>query len=97
MRSIRKRSIVALPELAGECFDFIYIDGDHRAAPVFMDAHLAWQLLKPQGIMIFDDYEWDLAETPEERPKMAIDLFMDGCSGQFDLLHRGWQVILRKK
>lgn len=39
-------------------FDVIYIDGDHLAIPVMTDTVLAWPLLKPGGIMIWDDTEW---------------------------------------
>ena len=41
-----------------EKYDFIYIDGSHRAQDVLEDAVLAWRLLKPSGFMIFDDFNW---------------------------------------
>jgi hypothetical protein len=40
-------------------FDFIYIDGSHMRVDVLLDAVLAWQLLKPGGFMVLDDYEWN--------------------------------------
>ena len=35
--------------------DFVYIDGDHRADPVYLDAILSFPLMRPgTGTMIFD-------------------------------------------
>jgi predicted O-methyltransferase YrrM len=40
-------------------FDFVYIDGSHQAKDVLTDAVLCWRILRPNGIIIFDDYEWN--------------------------------------
>jgi predicted O-methyltransferase YrrM len=56
-------------------YDFIYIDGDHTASGVANDAILAWQLLKPNGIMAFDDYVWTHEKGELYEPKSAIDFF----------------------
>jgi predicted O-methyltransferase YrrM len=37
-------------------FDFIYVDGDHRALPAMQDCVMAIELLEENGIMIIDDY-----------------------------------------
>jgi len=60
-----------------ERFDCIYIDADHRAAGVLEDAVLSWRLLKGGGIMILDDYGWNLYENPFKCPKRGIDAFLD--------------------
>ena len=74
---------VVLPELIAakmqERFDWIYIDGSHRAPDVLFDAVVAFKLLKPGGLMIFDDYLWrdpsiELFD-PLRNPKIAIDAF----------------------
>ena len=39
-------------------FDFIYVDGSHQTLDVIVDGILAWQLLKPGGLIVFDDYLW---------------------------------------
>jgi hypothetical protein len=62
-----------------------------------MDAVASWVLLKEGGIMIFDDYEWEPDKPPEERPQIAIDIFLRGFRHQVELLHKGYQVIVRKK
>ena len=50
-------SIHALSDLirAGERFDFIFIDGNHRFDDVLVDFYLADQLLAEGGIMALDD------------------------------------------
>jgi len=52
------KSFKALAEaiLTGYKFDFIYIDGDHRALPAIQDCAMAIELLGENGIMIIDDY-----------------------------------------
>src|SRR5262249_6765153 len=44
-------------------FDFIYVDGDHRAPSVLEDAVLSFSLLRYGGILIFDDYTWEVNRT----------------------------------
>jgi predicted O-methyltransferase YrrM len=60
-------------------FDFISVDASHQAADVLGDAVLAFQLLKPSGVMAFDDYIWSPmrpgTENPLMLPKVAIDAF----------------------
>ena len=74
-----------LPKLLAEgkqgYFDFIYIDGSHQAPDVLLDAVLGFELLRDQGMMVFDDYLWQepLAGgvDPVRCPKMAIDAFVN--------------------
>ena len=47
-----------MPKLLKSSFDLIYIDGSHKAKDVYNDAMNAYELLKPGGIIIFDDYLW---------------------------------------
>ena len=75
----------SLPQLARltaegvEPFDFISIDASHQAPDVLGDAVLGFQLLKPGGVMAFDDYLWSPmrpgTENPLLLPKAAIDAF----------------------
>jgi predicted O-methyltransferase YrrM len=50
-------SELALPKMVQEqrLFDFIFIDGNHRFDGVFIDAVFADRMLKPGGVMLFDD------------------------------------------
>jgi len=54
-------------------YDFIYIDGDHKASSVLQDGINAIARLKPGGIIAFDDYQWSLGKGPAFDPKPAID------------------------
>jgi len=79
-------------------FDFIYIDGSHEADDTFLDAELSWRLARDGAIIVLDDYEWD--REPSEsvhHPKRGIDCFLTLHIGQYDLLRKGYQVILRKR
>ena len=78
-------------------FDFIYIDGDHTAAQVERDAYSAWALLKPGGILAFDDYQWGRDLPPDTTPKPAIDKFLLDKQNEYVQLVDSYQVWLRKK
>lgn len=77
-------------------FDFIYIDADHTAVGVLLDAELSWPLLKPGGLLAFDDYQWGQSLPEFNRPKLGIDLFLHRHIGQYEILEQGLQVWLRK-
>lgn len=82
--------------LTGERFDLIYIDGSHEAPDVLADAVLAWPLLKPGGLLGFDDYTWQVFPEPERCPGLAINAFLTVMRGRYEGLHRGHQVWIRK-
>ena len=99
---LKGTSIQRLAELqvhpSEQSFDFIYIDGSHKAKDVLTDACMAWPLLKPKGVMVFDDYLW----TPNardilHRPKLAIDVFTNLFAEEVEFVHIGYQLIVRKK
>ena len=62
-------------------FDFVYVDGSHQAPDVLLDAVLGFKLLKPGGIIGFDDYIWsETLPTGKDIlrcPKPAIDAFIN--------------------
>lgn len=95
---IKASSRDALPGLAiaGRAFDFAYIDGGHRAEEAFADAVLTWPLMRRGGIVLFDDYGWDLDKPVTERPQLGIDLALKHFEGEFELIHRDWQIMIRK-
>ena len=93
---VRGFSQEKLRDLPLDAFDIIYVDGDHRAAPVLEDAVLSWRLLKVGGLLIFDDYRWEVTQPPAERPLMAIDFFTETFRDRIEIVHRDYQLILRK-
>jgi predicted O-methyltransferase YrrM len=82
--------------LAERRFDIAYIDGSHYAADVYSDAALMWPLVVPGGIVIFDDYGWDLMNDESERPKLGIDAFIETIAGQFRTIHCVYQMVIAK-
>ena len=78
-------------------FDFVYIDGSHEADDTFLDGELAWRLTRPGGLIVFDDYQWDREPVSSmHHPARGIDAFIKLHEGEFELLHKEYQVILRK-
>lgn len=97
LRKLKGRSQDLLPVLEPEAYDCIYIDGSHIAADVLSDTVLAWRLLKSGGILILDDYGHHLFAEDRNNPKAAIDAFLVLFHAEIDMLHKGWQVIVRKR
>jgi predicted O-methyltransferase YrrM len=78
-------------------YDGAYIDGSHAAADVLEDMILTFRLLKQGGILILDDYEWFEHADPLREPQLGIDAFLNVFAGQYEVLHKYYQVILEKK
>lgn len=98
----RQYSSDALPELICQKVqaDLIYVDGSHTARDVLADAVMAWPLLVPGGLMIFDDYQWQhYNDNPALNPKMAIDAFIACYFSEIRLLPWGqsYQLLIAKK
>ena len=89
---IANRSQEALLLLKPNSYDFIYIDGAHDTAAVLQDAVLSWNLVKTGGLMIFDDYE----EATEHSAKVGTDQFLSLFSASVEVVHQGYQVIVKK-
>ncbi len=96
---IKSTSVKALGGLIAQKkqFDFIYIDGSHLAKDVLTDACMAWPLLKSKGFMVFDDYLWKpQGFTLLQRPKVAIDAFVNMFEDELNIAYSGYQLIVRK-
>jgi predicted O-methyltransferase YrrM len=94
---IKGYSQIALRHLPLGSFDIIYIDGSHAAADVLEDAILSWRLLKEEGVLIFDDYAWDVERPVMDKPMIAVNTFVQFFGGQMDLVHCGYQLVVRKR
>ena len=81
----------------GPPYHFIYIDGSHQAKDVLTDACMAWQVLAPGGIMVFDDYLWGNPRDVLHRPKIAIDAFTNIFAEELQVIHSGYQLIVKRK
>ena len=77
-------------------YNFIYIDGSHKAVNVLEDAVLAWPVLKKGGLLTFDDYEWDGDPDRLNCPGVAINAFLNIFEKHYAMIHKGYQVTVEK-
>ena len=92
---IREKSRDAHHKVKNLRFGLIYIDGDHTEDGVFMDAVMYWNQLidHPKGhggYMLFDDY------GQSEETARGIDRFLETQKGNFLLLVKDYQVLIRR-
>jgi FkbM family methyltransferase len=89
---IRMKSREAHAKVKDYRFGLIYIDGDHTEDGVFMDGVLYWNQLREDGTgyMLFDDY------GQSEETKRGIDRFLETQKGNFELLVKDYQVLIRR-
>ena len=99
LEKIKGSSTTVLPSLgiAGRRFDLAYIDGSHMAADAYSDAVLTWSMMEPGGLVIFDDYEWDLMNDELERPRLGIDAFLAAFRGCYREVLRSYQIVIAKQ
>ncbi|KAF9020737.1 nucleotide-diphospho-sugar transferase [Hymenopellis radicata] len=80
-------------------FDWVYIDGSHRADDTLLDGELVWRLAREGAVVIFDDYHWPTEEEGGmEHPRRGIDAFLHLHEGEFERLsdEENYQLVLRK-
>ena len=87
-----------------EYFDFIYVDGDHDERAVIKDAIGSFRVLKKGGIIAFDDYLLGIrypnspgSKAMNGSTKKAIDYFLDVFQDELEIIHKDYQVWIRKK
>jgi len=93
---LKGRSQDILPTLAGNRYDAVYVDGGHTAALAYSDAEMCWPMLKPGGVMSFDDYEWRLHRPVENRPQQGIDRFLHEHRDELEILHKAYTVMAKR-
>ena len=98
VRKLKGKGVPILFQLEEEkqAFDLVYIDGDHRRQPTFAHSVLSWPLLKVGGILIWDDWKWELERPSSERPEHAVDLFCTAFAPCLKTLHKSYQVAVEK-
>tara|TARA_R110002167_G_scaffold363729_1_gene584542 strand:- start:463 stop:1053 length:591 start_codon:yes stop_codon:yes gene_type:complete len=88
-----------LKELGNEpLYDFVFIDGTHTSYGTLEDAVLIHPLVKPGGIIIFDDYMWinHDSTSPTDSPKLGIDSFLENYCDFYKILDKKVQVTIQK-
>ena len=99
LRKVVSASVPALHALGEEQarFEMVYVDGSHERDDVLVDALLAWKLLAPGGLLIFDDYGFAKGKLPEAlRPAAAVDAFLHLHRFEYRVVSAGRQVILER-
>lgn len=74
-------------------FNFIYIDGCHDFDFIRRDIINSFNVLVKDGIMWMDDYRgFDGIKV-----KNVMDNVLEQYTGQFDIIHKGYQLAIKKK
>jgi len=88
-------------------FDFVYIDGYHKASAVLEDLTLSFKLLNHNGIMLIDDaVDWQARDYNTDKiidditltPKLAVDSFIQIYKNEIEIIDipKKNQVAIRK-
>lgn len=77
-------------------YDLLYIDGSHLASDVLRDAVLSWELVKLNGLIIFDDYDFTFHQNSSQNTQVGIDAFTDTFCNKINVIHKSYQVIIQK-
>jgi predicted O-methyltransferase YrrM len=92
---LKGKSCDVLPSLLPESFHGIYVDGNHSEPDISFDLQEGLRLLKPNGIMVIDDYGFP--GTPGVGDvKQATDIFLAKHDKHLKILSKKFQVILLK-
>jgi predicted O-methyltransferase YrrM len=73
-------------------YNFIYIDGCHECDYITRDMENSFKILDKNGIMWMDDY----GGGEGLKIKRTMDMFLEKYQGQYDLIHKGYQLAIRK-
>lgn len=89
-----------LASLEKNAYDLVSLQ-DKRKLPshIQQNAMLAWSLLKIDGLLIFNDYQWHNPIKPENKPQIGIDKFLAGIEAEYKIVHRdanAHQLIIQK-
>lgn len=78
-------------------YDLIYIDGNHSSRHVLEDAVNSYNMLKLEGILIFDDYlAFVRNKFPWAKPQLAIDSFIECYTNHVDVIFKDKVCAVKK-
>lgn len=72
-------------------FNFIYIDGCHELEFIINDMENSFKCLEQNGIMWMDDYGGGGGKI-----KIYMDRFLEKYKGQYNIIHKNYQLAIRK-
>jgi len=73
-------------------YNFIYIDGCHEPDFIKRDMENSFNFLEKNGIMWMDDY----GGGDGIQIKNTMDTFLQKYNGQYELIHQGYQLAIKK-
>jgi hypothetical protein len=73
-------------------FNFIYIDGCHEVDFIKRDMENSFTILEKNGIMWMDDY----GGGDGIKIKNVMNSFLEKYAGQYVLIHKGYQLVIKK-
>jgi len=77
-------------------FSAVYVDVDHSSKSYLEAGVLAYPLLKPGGLLLFNNYTHDHLHT-FSCPRPGIDAFAGCYSHLVKIVDRGWELVLMKR
>lgn len=94
----RGTSFAYLAEHGGarNSLDLIYVDGSHHCDDVIVDAFKSFEMLRPGGVLIFDDYFWRHYPRAIDNPAGAINAFLQLKKGAYRVVRVYYQLIIQK-
>ena len=75
-----------------QTFNFIYIDGCHEPDFIKRDMENSFNILQKNGIMWMDDY----GGGDGIQIKNTMNTFLEKYKGQYELIHQGYQLAIKK-
>jgi len=75
-----------------QTYNFIYIDGCHEPDFIKRDMENSFNILEKNGIMWMDDY----GGGDGIQIKNTMDSFLKKYRGQYELIHKGYQLAIKK-
>lgn len=75
--------------------DLIYIDSSHKPFQTLLEATVCFELLKPGGLLLFDDY--DFANPVVQEVRQAVDPFLAIYGDKIEVVDRDYQLLARKR
>ena len=73
-------------------YNFIYIDGCHEPSFIKRDMENSFSILEKNGIMWMDDY----GGGDGIKIKNTMNTFLEKYKGEYDLIHTGYQLAIKK-
>lgn len=75
-------------------FDFIYVDGSHEFNDVLNDIFSSFQVLEIGGILVMDDYFWNIHDNSRLNSMIAINFFLRVQKGFYKIIFVTTQVAI---